>query len=370
MEQLIPTRGSLDAAASSEIKRSLIELASESEKPLVATLRGRRRATPPIWFMRQAGRYLPEYRVLRAGAASFLEFCYNPVRAAEITLQPIRRFGFDAAILFSDILVIPDALGQKVSFESGEGPRLDPIDAPERLARLRTSVDLERLAPVFETIDRVKGALPKQTAFIGFCGAPWTVASYMIAGAAVHDQAPARLFAYRHPETFSRLIDLLVESSVAYLLRQLDAGVEVVQIFDSWAGSLPPSEFESYVVSPLRRIVARLKENRPQALVIVFVRGAATHLAKLAARVGADGYGLDTAADPRWARQVVSAGTTLQGNLDPLALLAGGVALDREVAAVLRGFEGRQHIFNLGHGVLQQTPIAHVERVLELVRGK
>ena len=347
----------------------MIGPASESEKPLLATLRGRTQSTPPIWFMRQAGRYLPEYRALRAQASSFIDFCYNPVAAAEVTLQPIRRFGFDAAILFSDILVIPDALGQKVSFESGEGPRLDPIDTPERLAHLKASVDLERLGPVFETIERVKGALPNQTTFIGFCGAPWTVASYMVAGEGVHEQVPARLFAYRHREAFSRLIDLLVELSVAYLLRQLDAGVEVVQIFDSWAGSLPPSEFENYVVSPLRRIVASLKASRPEALVIVFVRGAGTHLADLAARVGADGYGLDTAADPRWARQVVSAGTALQGNLDPLALLAGGEVLDHEVAAVLHGFEGRPHIFNLGHGVLQQTPIAHVERVLELVRG-
>jgi len=348
----------------------MIQLAQQSEKPLLAALRGRTQATPPVWFMRQAGRYLQEYRALRAKAASFIDFCYDPAAAAEVTLQPIRRFGFDAAILFSDILVIPDALGQSVSFETGEGPRLDPIDAPEALARLKPAVDLERLAPVFETIDRVKGALPARTAFIGFCGAPWTLASYMIAGQGVHEQTPARLFAYRHREAFARLIDLLVDSSVAYLLRQFDAGVDVVQIFDSWAGSLPPSEFESWVVSPLRRIVAGVKAARPGAPVIVFVRGAGTHLAAVAARVGADGYGLDTAADPRWARKVVGAGTALQGNLDPLALLAGGEALDREVAAALRAFAGGPHIFNLGHGVPQQTPIAHVERVLEILRGK
>ena len=356
--------------SSMDLISTMLEAAPETEKPLLAALSGRRRSVPPIWLMRQAGRYLPEYRELRAKAASFIDFCYNPPMAAEVTLQPIRRFGFDAAILFSDILVIPDALGQRVSFETGEGPRLDPIEAPAGLARLKETVDLERLAPVFETIDRVKSALPASTAFIGFCGAPWTVASYMIAGRGVAEQGPARLFAYRHPEAFARLIDLLVESSIVYLLRQLGAGVEVVQIFDSWAGSLPPSEFARHVVSPLRRIVAGVKAARPEARVIVFVRGAGTHLSTLAQSVGADGYGLDTAGDPAWARGVVNGKTALQGNLDPLALLAGGGALDREVSAVLAGFEGHPHIFNLGHGVLPQTPIAHVERVLELVRGK
>jgi len=338
------------------------------EKPLLSVLRGKTTAKPPLWLMRQAGRYLPEYRELRAKSASFLDFCYSPAAAAEATLQPIRRFGFDAAILFSDILVIPDALGQKVSFESGAGPRLEPIETPEDLSRLREAADYSRLAPVFETVDRVKSALPAQTAFIGFCGAPWTVASYMIAGQGTSDQAPSRLFAYRHPEAFASLIEKLTEASIGYLLRQIDAGVEVVQIFDSWAGVLPPHEFESWVFSPLREIVSRIKSERPNALVIAFARGVGTHLTRLVAELGADAYGLDTAADPAWAARETAGRAALQGNLDPLALLAGGPALDREVEAILGALKGYPHIFNLGHGILPQTPIAHVERLVDLIR--
>jgi uroporphyrinogen decarboxylase len=339
-----------------------------NEKPLLSVLHGTTAANPPLWLMRQAGRYLPEYRELRAKSSSFLDFCYSPAAAAEATLQPIRRFGFDAAILFSDILVIPDALGQKVSFESGGGPRLEPIEVPEGLSRLRETVDYSRLQPIFETVDRVKSALPALTAFIGFCGAPWTVASYMIAGQGTSDQAPARLFAYRHPEAFAILIEKLTEASIGYLLRQIDAGVEVVQIFDSWAGVLPPHEFESWVFSPLRKIVSRIKSERPNAPVIAFARGAGTHLTRLVAELGADAYGLDTAADPIWAARETGGRAALQGNLDPLALLAGGVALDREVQAILSALKGRPHIFNLGHGILPQTPIAHVERLVDLIR--
>ena len=339
-----------------------------NEKPLLSVLRGKTTVNPPLWLMRQAGRYLPEYRELRAKSASFLDFCYSPAAAAEATLQPIRRFGFDAAILFSDILVIPDALGQKVSFESGAGPRLEPIEGPEDLSRLREVPDYSRLAPVFETVDRVKSALPAQTAFIGFCGAPWTVASYMIAGQGTSDQAPARLFAYRHPGAFAILIEKLTEASIGYLLRQIDAGVEVVQIFDSWAGVLPPHEFESWVFSPLRKIVSRIKSERPNVRVIAFARGAGTHLTRLVAELGADAYGLDTAADPVWASRETAGRAALQGNLDPLALLAGGAALDREVEAILDALKGHPHIFNLGHGILPQTPIAHVERLVDLIR--
>jgi len=338
------------------------------EKPLLSVLHGRKTAVPPLWLMRQAGRYLPEYREIRAKASSFLEFCYSPASAAEATLQPIRRFGFDAAILFSDILVIPDALGQRVSFESGEGPRLEPLETPDDFSRLSEALDLGRLAPVFETIDRVKGALPSPTTFIGFCGAPWTVASYMIAGRGTSDQAPARLFAYRYPEAFASLIDKLAEASISYLLGQIDAGVEVVQIFDSWAGVLPAHEFENWVFSPIRKIVSRIKAERPGTPVIAFVRGAGTHLTRLVENLGADAYGLDTAADPVWAVRETAGRAALQGNLDPLALLAGGAALDRETAAILRAFEGHPHIFNLGHGILPQTPIAHVERLIALVR--
>jgi uroporphyrinogen decarboxylase len=337
------------------------------EKPLISVLRGKTQSAPPIWLMRQAGRYLPEYRELRAKAPSFLEFCYSPAMAAEATLQPIRRFGFDAAILFSDILVVPDALGQQVSFESGAGPRLEPIEEPKHLTRLK-HFDIEKLAPVFETIDRVKGALPANVAFIGFCGAPWTVASYMIAGHGTPDQALARLFAYRHRDAFARLIGQLAEASLAYLLRQIEAGVEVVQIFDSWAGVLPANEFHGWVIGPLRWIISELKRRRPDIPIIAFVRGAGSHFPDAVAQLGADAYGLDTAMNGEWATAQTPAQTALQGNLDPLALLAGGEALEREVETILRAFKRHPHIFNLGHGVLPETPLEHVERLIELAR--
>ncbi len=337
-------------------------------KPLISTLQGKAQVIPPIWLMRQAGRYLPEYRALRSQAKSFLDFCYTPAIAAEVTLQPIRRFHFDAAILFSDILVVPDAMGQTVSFETGAGPKLDPIDTPEGVDRLGR-FDLEKLSPVFETIDRVKSALPADVAFIGFCGAPWTVASYMIAGHGTPDQAPARLFAFRHPQAFERLIERLIDASVAYLIRQIDAGVEVVQIFDSWAGVLPANEFARWSEGPITRIVQAVKQQRPQTPVIAFVRGADAYLPRLTRTVGADAYGLDTALDPAWAVADTAPSTVLQGNLDPLVLVAGGASLDREIDTILRTFAGRPHIFNLGHGILQQTPIEHVEQLLARVRA-
>ncbi|PPD46532.1 MAG: uroporphyrinogen decarboxylase [Methylocystis sp.] len=337
------------------------------EKRLISALRGKAHPIPPMWLMRQAGRYLPEYRELRSSAKSFLDFCYTPAMAAEVTLQPIRRFHFDAAILFSDILVVPDAMGQTVSFESGEGPRLDPIETPEGVAKLG-AFDADKLSPVFETIDRVKSQLPSDVAFIGFCGAPWTVASYMIAGKGTPDQAPARLFAFRHHDAFQQLIDRLVEASVDYLIRQIDAGVEVVQIFDSWAGVLPANEFESWCAKPIQRMVAKLKEQRPQTPVIAFVRGADAQLPGLTRRLNADGYGLDTALDPRWAVAETAPNVCLQGNLDPLSLIAGGAALDREIDLVLEAFRGRPHIFNLGHGILPPTPIENVERLIARVR--
>jgi uroporphyrinogen decarboxylase len=340
------------------------------EKALIAVLRGEARPVPPIWLMRQAGRYLPEYREARGRAGTFLEACYTPAIAAEITLQPIRRFGFDAAILFSDILVVPDALGQKVSFEAGAGPRLEPIEQPEDLGRLAATFDVERLSPIFEAIDRVRSELPADVAFIGFCGAPWTVASYMIAGEGTPDQAPARLFAYRHREAFARLIDRLVEASIAYLTRQIDAGVEAVQLFDSWAGVLPPAELERWVVSPLSRIIAALKESRPQVPIIAFVRGGGPHLPDLATRLGADGLGLDTSMPPDWAVRNTPARIALQGNLDPLALVAGGEALDRQVDQILACFAGRPHIFNLGHGIVPETPVEHVARLIDRIRSR
>lgn len=323
-----------------------------------------------MWLMRQAGRYLPEYREIRSKAASFLDFCYTPAIAAEATLQPIRRFHFDAAILFSDILVVPDAMGQKVSFESGEGPRLEAIEEPGDLSRLSREFDVRKLAPVFETIDRVKGELPSDVAFIGFCGAPWTVASYMIAGRGTSDQSPARLFAFRHPEAFRQLISRLVEASAAYLLAQIDAGVEVVQIFDSWAGVLPPLEFEKWVLAPVRDIISAIHAKRPDFPVIAFIRGADAHLHRLSKELGAQCLGLDTSADPRWSVRQRDGNVALQGNLDPLALVAGGPALETEVAAILDAFKGTPHIFNLGHGILPHTPIENVERLVALVRKK
>jgi uroporphyrinogen decarboxylase len=346
------------------------ELKASLAKPFLAVLSGERQETPPIWLMRQAGRYLPEYRDLRAKAATFLDFCYNPSLAVEATLQPIRRFGFDAAILFCDILVLPDALGQTVTFETGDGPRLDPICDAEGLAKLKQEPDWSRLAPVFEALDRVKGRLPKETALIGFCGAPWTVASYMIAGRGTPDQAPARLFAYRQPELFARLIDRLVEASAEYLRRQFAAGADAAQIFDSWAGVLPPAEFERWCVAPIKAIAAKVRAETPDARLIAFPRGAGAQLAKFGALADIDAIGLDTAAEPEAAVAALPQRLPLQGNLDPLALVAGGRRLDEEIERVLRGFASRAHIFNLGHGVLPETPVDHVERLVARVRGQ
>ncbi len=342
---------------------------SDPTKPLLRALDGEVLPHAPIWLMRQAGRYLPEYRELRASAPSFLDFCYTPQKAAEVTLQPIRRFGFDAAILFSDILVVPDALGQKVSFETGEGPRLDPISGAHDLAGLRDTLDMGRLAPVLETIDRVRTALPAQTAFIGFCGAPWTVATYMIAGRGTPDQAPARLFAYRQPDVFAMLMARLVEVSAHYLIAQLRAGVDVVQIFDSWAGVLPIAEYEKWCVEPIRAIVQKVRADIPGAKIIAFPRGGGAQLLRVADIDGVAGVGLDTSVEPAWAAKALPATITAQGNLDPLALLAGGAALDEGIDRILSAFAGRPHIFNLGHGILPPTPVEHVEHLVKRVRG-
>ncbi len=339
------------------------------QKPFLAALAGQRQPRPPVWLMRQAGRYLPEYREIRARAKSFLDFCYTPASTVEATLQPIRRFGFDAAILFSDILVLPDALGQRVTFETGEGPRLEPIADAAGFSRLRSEPDWERLTPAFETLDRLKTALPAEVALIGFCGAPWTVASYMIAGRGTPDQGPARLFAYRHPELFGALIDRLVDASADYLVHQIVAGAEAVQIFDSWAGVLPPAEFERWCVAPLAALVAKVKAREPGTPIIAFPRGAASQLGKFSGMKGVAAIGLDTAVEPAAAAAMLPGDMALQGNLDPLALVAGGRALDEGIDRVLEGFRPRAHIFNLGHGILPETPIAHVERIMARVRG-
>jgi uroporphyrinogen decarboxylase len=321
-------------------------------------------------MMRQAGRYLPEYREVRQRAGSFLDLCFNPKLAAEVTLQPVRRFQFDAAILFSDILVIPHALGQAVSFEAGEGPRLDPLQGAAGLARLRTQIDQSALAPVYETIGLVKAALAPEIALIGFCGAPWTVATYMIAGRGTPDQAPARIFAYREPDTFAKLIDILVQASVDYLVRQFKAGVDLVQVFDTWAGVLPPEEFDRWCIAPMRRIVSSVRQEVPGAKIIGFPRGAGTGLLRYVEQVPVNAVGLDWMIDKIFAREQIQSRIPVQGNLDPLALLAGGPALDHAVDLILEAFAAQPFIFNLGHGILPETPIAHVEQMLKRVRGK
>ena len=338
-------------------------------KRFLSTIDGTRlQGPPPIWLMRQAGRYLPEYRAIRATAPTFLDFCYDPRLATEATLQPIRRFGFDAAILFSDILVVPDALGQTVGFESGHGPRLEALDGADDINRLHEAIDLDRLGPVFETIDRLRGALPAETALIGFCGAPWTVASYMVAGRGTPDQGPARRFAYRDPEGFQRLIDKLVKASVDYLDRQFEAGVEAVQIFDSWAGVLPDAEFRRWCETPMAAIVAGLRSRRPDARIIGFPRVSGNALIRAAA-IGVTALGLDTPVDAAWADAVLPKSLPVQGNLDPIALLAGGAALDAAIDTILAAFPERPHVFNLGHGILPETPIAHVEQMMRRLRG-
>jgi uroporphyrinogen decarboxylase len=346
-----------------------VPLTPSASRSLSGALAGVPQTTPPLWLMRQAGRYLPEYREIRKQARSFLDFCYTPERAVEVTLQPIRRFGFDASIVFSDILTIPDALGRNVRFVEGEGPEMDPLGDPATVATLRGSYRPEKLLPVYEVVRGVRAALPATTALLGFCGAPWTVATYMIAGRGTKEQAPARLFAYRHPVAFQALLDLLVEVSADHLVAQIDAGADTVQIFDSWAGVLPAAEFDRWCVAPVKALAARVRAARPAARIIGFPRAATTGgLVRFARETGVDGLSLDTACD---LEAVAAQGglPTLQGNLDPLALVAGGEALDRAVARILTVAAGRPYIFNLGHGILPETPIPHVERLIRLIRG-
>jgi uroporphyrinogen decarboxylase len=338
-------------------------------KPFLEVLTGRKQAVPPIWMMRQAGRYLPEYRELRAKAGSFLDLCFTPDYATEVTLQPIRRFGFDAAIIFSDILVIPHALGRSVRFEVGEGPRLDPLDTPEKIATLAAHADFAKLEPVFEALRRVHGQLDAKTALIGFCGAPWTVATYMVAGQGTPDQAPARMLAYRHPDAFQKIVDVLVENSIQYLVGQLKAGADALQIFDTWAGVLPPREFARWSIEPTRRIVEGVRRQVPGAKIIGFPRGVGASLPDFVEATGVDGVSIDWAAEPSLIRSRVQNHVAVQGNLDPLALIAGGAALDRAIDDVLENYGSGRLIFNLGHGILPETPIAHVEQMIKRVRA-
>jgi uroporphyrinogen decarboxylase len=336
--------------------------------PFLDVLRGKRAPTPPIWMMRQAGRYLPEYREVRAKAGGFLDLCFTPDFAVEVTLQPIRRFNFDAAIIFSDILVIPYALGRAVRFEVGEGPRLDPLDTPDKIATLRADADFGKLEPVFEALRRVRAELDPKIALIGFCGAPWTVATYMVAGQGTPDQAPARMLAYRHPEAFSEIIDALVENSIHYLVGQLKAGADVLQIFDTWAGVLPPREFQRWSIEPTRRIVQGVRAKVPDAKIIGFPRGAGAQLPFYVDATGVDAVSIDWAAEPSLIRERVQSKVAVQGNLDPLVLIAGGAALDRAIDDVLENYAQGRLIFNLGHGITPETPIAHVEQMIKRVR--
>jgi uroporphyrinogen decarboxylase len=338
-------------------------------KSILQVLDGARLWPPPAWLMRQAGRYLPEYRAVREKAGGFLDLVMNPELAAEVTLQPIKRFGFDAAILFSDILVVPHALGQKLRFAVGEGPQLDPIPDRAGVDRLAGELDHRVLGPIYETVGLVRSRLPQGTTLLGFCGAPWTVACYMVAGHGTPDQAPARLFAARDPEGFSRLLDILVDASVAYLVRQLQAGAEAVQIFDTWAGVLSPEDFSRWCVAPCKRLVAEVRKQVPGAKIIGFPRGAGTLLQAYVKEVPVNAVSLDWSMNRELARAWSGEKVALQGNLDPLVLIAGDAALDQAVDAVLTGFMGAPHIFNLGHGILPETPIAHVERMLARVRA-
>jgi uroporphyrinogen decarboxylase len=338
------------------------------EKPFLEVLSGRRQKVPPVWMMRQAGRYLPEYREVRAKAGGFLDLCFTPELATEVTLQPIRRFHFDAAIIFSDILVIPYALGRAVSFEVGEGPRLEPLDTPDKIATLAPEADFTKLEPVYEALRRVRRELDPKTALIGFCGAPWTVATYMVAGQGTPDQAPARMMAYSHPDAFAKIIDTLVENSIRYLLGQLKAGADALQIFDTWAGVLPPREFARWSIEPTHRIVEGVRRQVPDAKIIGFPRGAGALLPAYVEATSVDAVSIDWAAEPSLIRERVQSKVAVQGNLDPLALIAGGAALDRAIDDVLANFAKGRLIFNLGHGILPETPIAHVEQMVARVR--
>ncbi len=334
--------------------------------PLLDTLKGIRQARAPVWLMRQAGRYLPEYRELRAEKGGFLELVYDSAAAAEITVQPIRRFGFDGAILFSDILIVPHAMGQGLAFLAGEGPRLSPTLLEAELADFTPA--LHHFDPVYETVRLTRQQIGPEVTMLGFAGSPWTVATYMIAGEGSKDQGPARLLAYRDPARLQAIIDAIIAHSVTYLRGQIEAGAEAVQLFDSWAGSLAPDEFERWVIAPNAAITAALKESHPDTPVIGFPKGAGAKLPAYARETGVDAVGLDETLDPAWAHASLPAGMPVQGNLDPLLVEAGGPALPARVKAILAAFEDRPHVFNLGHGIGQFTPIAHVEELLAALR--
>lgn len=339
-----------------------------NQSKFIRTLRGEQSAIPPIWFMRQAGRYLPEYRKLRAEAGSFLDLCYNSDFASEVTLQPVRRFDLDAAILFADILLIPHALGQSLSFVEGEGPRLDPVVTHKDIDRFRKQDVMETLAPVFETVAKTKAALGDDKALIGFAGAPWTVATYMLAGGPMKDPASLRLRYYREKEFFDDLIDLLVDKTVEYLIAQIDAGADAVQLFDTWASGLPWPVLDRLSVAPMGKIADRVKQARPDISVILFPKGVGEKAAEYVVLKHCDGFGIDYAMDPAWARANLSQRTVVQGGLDPLLVVSGGEPMEKAAETLLKLFHDVPYIFNLGHGFVPETPPEHVAALVEFVR--
>ena len=339
-------------------------------KLMLRALAGETLKTPPVWIMRQAGRYLPEYRELRATAGGFLDLCYNPDFATEVTLQPIRRYGFDAAILFADILLLPQALGMDLWFETGEGPRLTPVTSVADLGKLKNIEDIhETLNPVYETVKRLSAELPKETTLIGFAGAPWTVATYMVAGRGTPDQGPARNWMYSDPEGFAQLIDLVTEATIEYLAKQVEAGAEVIKLFDSWAGALGGSCFEDYALKPAIRIATELKRRFPGLPIIGFPRGAGGGYIKFADAGLFDALAIDTSVPADWARDNLQSKVTVQGNLDPMLLVTGGQSLERETKRLLEIMSDGPYVFNLGHGITPQGDPANVEKMVRYIRG-
>jgi uroporphyrinogen decarboxylase len=338
-------------------------------KPLLSALAGHTLPRPPIWLMRQAGRYLPEYRELRAKAPNFIEFCLNPEMATEITLQPVRRFGMDGAILFADILLIPHALGQPVAFEAGEGPRLEPIRDAAGLAKLSDAKAAETLAPVMETVKGVRAALAPEVTLIGFAGAPWTVATYMIEGRGKTDYENCRRMMWGEPALFAGLIDKLVDATAAYLIAQADAGAEALKLFDSWAGAVPAPLFDLAVIAPTAKIVKAVKARHPNIPIIGLPRGAGSHVARYAAETGVDAVAIDHMTDLAAAAASLPAGVAAQGNLDPMLLMVGGVPMETQARRIVDAMRGKPFIFNLGHGVLQHTPLEHVARLVDVVKN-
>lgn len=342
---------------------------SSTAKPLIKALRGERQLRPPFWLMRQAGRYLPEYQAVRARTRTFLEFCYSPELAAEVTLQPVRRFGMDGAIIFSDILVIPDALGQGVAFEAGRGPVLRPIETIDDLGGYDPDDLREYLAPIYEAIKLARDGLPPETALIGFAGAPWTVAAYMVEGGSSTQFARLKTLAYGKPQEFARLIDRLVEAIATHLIAQIDAGVEVLQIFDSWAGILPDVHFRQWSIAPTAAIVKRVKARHPDVPIIGFPNRCGLLYGAYAAETGVDAVSLDATVPLEWARDTLQRQVVVQGNLDPLMLVVGGTAMKQEIKRILTVLGEGPYVFNLGHGILPSTPPEHVAELAAIIRG-